>query len=182
MKFFSIILATLISKAAASPSGASACPAGAAAPGGPHLSGMPGLDGDLSEGDYVMTVGGVEVSDGDEIESPLDFDITVTAAGEGFRGILIRVGGASVDQVTSTDLTAPAGACGDVGSVTHSEPSLKTTGTASVSLDGDALLEVDISVVVDNNAAEGISTFYYSSFTINAVARATRGNRATGGD
>ena len=171
MKCVSILLATLISKAAAAPSGAGACPAGEAAPGGPHLTGTPGLVGPLSsEGSFVMTVGGVEVSDGEEINTALDFDITVTATatGTGFKGILIRVGGATADQLTSGDLTAPAGACVDVGSATHSDASVKTTGTASVSLDTDSMLDVDISVVVENSG--GASTFYYSAFKINAVA------------
>ncbi|GAX25607.1 hypothetical protein FisN_28Hu079 [Fistulifera solaris] len=57
MKFFSIFLATLISQATASPDGASACPAGAAAPGGSHLDTMPGLVGELSEGNYVVSEG-----------------------------------------------------------------------------------------------------------------------------
>ena len=117
-----------------------------------------------------MTVGGVEVSDGGLIDASLDFDITVTATGAGFRGILIRVGGTTSDQVTSTDLTAPAGACGDVGSVNHSEKSLKTTGSAIVSLDTGSLLDIDVSVVVENEPEEGVSEFFYSSFQINAVS------------
>jgi hypothetical protein len=168
MKFFSIVLATLISQATAAPDGASACPAGAAAPAGSHLDNMPGLVGGLAEGNYVLSVGGNPVAfDGTPIEAGLDFEIQVTAEGTEFKGILIRVGGASVDQVTSSDLTAPAGACGDVGSVTHSDNSPKTVGTASVSLDAAATLDVDISVVLENEG--GVSTFYYSAFQINAV-------------
>ncbi|GAX21391.1 hypothetical protein FisN_28Lh083 [Fistulifera solaris] len=172
MKFFSIALAALISQATAAPDGASACPAGAAAPGGSHLDNMPGLVGGLSKGNYVVSVGGSPVVlDGTPIEVPLDFDIQVTADGTEFKGILIRVGGASVDQVTSADLTAPAGACGDVGSVTHSDNSPKTVGTASVSLDAAATLDVDISVVLENE--DNVSTFYYSAFQINAVDDST---------
>ncbi|GAX25608.1 hypothetical protein FisN_28Hh083 [Fistulifera solaris] len=172
MKFFAIVLASILSQAAANPSGAGACPAGAAAPGGPHLTGSPGLVGELSEGNYVVSVGGSPiVLDGTPIDVPLDFDIQVTADGTEFKGILIRVGGAGVDQVTSSDLTAPAEACGDVGSVTHSDNSPKTVGTASVSLDAAATLDVDISVVLENE--DNVSTFYYSAFQINAVDDST---------
>lgn len=132
------------------------------------MTGAPGLVGELSEGNYVVTVGGTPVTfDGTPIEVPLDFDIEVTAEGTEFKGILIRVGGATADQVTSSDLTAPAGACGDVGSVTHSDATAKAAGTASVSLDADATLDVDISIVLENSG--GASTFYYSAFQVSAV-------------
>ena len=132
------------------------------------MTGTPGLVGELSEGNYVVTVGGTPVTfDGTPIEVPLDFDIKVTAEGTEFKGILIRVGGATADQVTSSDLTAPVGACVDVGSATHSDASAKTAGTASVSLDAGATLDVDISVVLENSG--GASTFYYSAFQVSAV-------------
>lgn len=168
MKFNLIMFAALLSQATAASTGASACPAGEAAPGGPHLAAIPWFFGTLTKGEYIVHVGGKPVTYGKPMEVPLDFDITVTAQGTEFKGILIRVGGTTGDQVTSTDLTAPAEACGDVGSVTHSDASPKTAGMAFVSLDESATLEVDISVVAANSA--GFSAFYYSRFTLNAVA------------
>ncbi len=169
----SVLVLSLISQATAYSTGAGACPIGEAAPGGSHLSGTPGLVGPLSEGNYTVTVGGINVTNGDTLDiSMLDFDITVTAEGTQFKGILIRIGGATADQVTSEDLTAPASACGDddVGSATHSNASLKTVGTASVSLDGMTRMDVDISVVLENSATA--STFYYSKFQVRAVGDA----------
>jgi hypothetical protein len=113
----------------------------------------------------VSVAGNTVAFDGTPIETGLEFDIEVSGAD--FKGILIRVGGARDDQVTSSDLTAPAGACGDVGSVTHSDNSLKSVGTANVALDAAGLLDVDISIVLENTG--GASTFYYSAFQINAV-------------
>ena len=175
MRLLSIIsIAILISQVAASPSGASACPAGDAAPDEAHRAGLPGLVGGLSKGNYMVNVGGRPVAfDGTPINASLDFDITVTARETGFKGILIRVGGTSADQVTSPDLVAPARACGSVGSANHYDASVKRVGTASVSLDDATTLEVDISIVLENK--QGKSTFYYSAFQIDAVA----GNEVT---
>ncbi|GAX21390.1 hypothetical protein FisN_28Lu119 [Fistulifera solaris] len=167
MKFLSIVLThLLIHKAVAGPNGASACPAGAAAPAGPHVEYTPGLLGEVTEGNYVVSVSGSPIPlDGTVVEAGLDFDIQVTGAE--FKGILIRVGGATADQVTSTDLVAPAEACAGVGSVNHGENILKSVGTATVSLDAPTILDIDLSIVVENTA--GASTFYYSAFQINAV-------------
>ncbi|GAX25606.1 hypothetical protein FisN_28Hu078 [Fistulifera solaris] len=160
MTFLSIVLSHfLIAKATAGPNGASA-------PAGAHVENTPGLVGGVSEGNYIVSVGGSPITlDGNVVEAGLDFDIQVTGAE--FKGILIRVGGASADQVTSTDLVAPAEACVDVGSVNHVENSLKSVGTATVSLDAPTTLDIDLSIVVENTA--GASTFYYSAFQIDAV-------------
>ncbi len=170
--FISIILTIsfLAQTATANPMYAGNCPAGEAAPGGVHVEGTPGLVGPLSEGQFVVTVGGVPVANGDTMDvAMLDFDITVTAEGVQYKGILIRVGGTTADQVTSADLTAPASLCKDVGSVTHNDASLKTVGTAVVSLDEAVTLDVDISVVVGNSMYNKTSTFYYSAFQLRAV-------------
>ncbi len=106
------------------------------------------------------------------MDVPLDFDVEVRAEGMEFKGILIRVGGTTADQVTSPDLTSPALSCGDVGSVTHSDASLKKSGLASVSLDEPQQLFVDISVVVGNS--DGFSAFFFSSFRLNAVRGLTQ--------
>ena len=138
---------------------------------------MPALAGELSAGNYTVTVGGNPVTlNGTPVEVPLDFDIEVTAEGREFKGILIRVGGTTTDQVTtSSDLVAPARACEDVGSVTHGNAFAKTVGIATVSFDAATTLDVDISIVVEN--ADDASTFYYSSFQLSAV-----GDDSTGGD
>jgi hypothetical protein len=126
----------------------------------------------LTEGDYVVYVAGTPLSySGEPVDVPLDFELEVRAEGIEFKGILIRVGGTTADQVTS-DLTSPALSCGDVGSVTHSDASLKTSAVASISLDEPTPLFVDVSVVVGNS--DGFSAFYFSSFRLNAVRGLTQ--------
>jgi uncharacterized surface protein with fasciclin (FAS1) repeats len=168
MNFLSSTLVVLLASSsicsvAASPNGASACPAGVAAPGGSHTTQASVTTGPLSDGGLTVTIGGVPVTDGMTV-TDLMFDVVVSGAA--FKGYLIRAGNTDVTEVTPDADGAVADACGGaVGAVTHTSRDEKTTATATVDLLQPGTIDFDISVVIENGG--GISTYYYSPFTVN---------------
>jgi hypothetical protein len=125
----------------------------------------------LPEGGFTLAVNGEAVAHNTSniTVKSLDFDVVIT--GRGYRGILIRVGGAASDQVVTPTrgLTSDVAICGTVGAVTHINNTLKPSATASISLDEPVDLQVDITVVVVNNSTTMESIFYYTGLTIQVV-------------
>ncbi len=147
------------------------CIAGGPALQGSHVSGSPGLNGTLFEGGFALSVNGEAVArNASNITvHALDFDIIIT--GRGYRGILIRVGGATADQVVTPTrgLTSNVTLCGTVGAVTHTNNTLKPSATARISVNAPVDLQVDLTVVIVNNSTTSESIFYYTGLTIHVV-------------
>ena len=138
---------------------------------GSHLLGSPGLNGTLQDGGFTISVNGEIVPQNNNTIAVTSLDFDLAVSGRGYKGILIRVGGAEADQVvtSSRGLTSEVAICGNVGAVTHISNALKPTATASISLDKPVDLQVDITVVLINNSTTLQSIFYYTGLIIQVV-------------
>ena len=178
----------------AAPSGAGACPGGQAAVGGPHLSQGLVSTGALSVGGLSLDVDGVVVAEGGTITMTEGVPTTFTVMGGpatalastspppgNFRGFLIRAEANSAMSEWTVALTDPnvseAAACASTANlvgITHNSRVDKTSATGQLTLDGaeaGTTGTIDVTVVIENGG--GISTYYYSGYTLEVVAGAT---------
>jgi hypothetical protein len=176
--FLSAVLASAsVGHVAAYPTGAGACPEGEAAPGGSHLRDTKNVTtGFLSDGGFSVTFDGtVPSSDNKVTVSKLELDVVVTgdSAETTFKGILIRVGNTTSDQVIPGGNLTVATACeGQVGSATHNTSDDKTSGSATIDLTNSdvAMVKLDISVIVQNSDSLSVSTYYYTGYEVTVKA------------
>jgi hypothetical protein len=170
MNIFRFALTAILASAsvgyvAAYPSGSGGCARGRAAPGLPHRLFKDITRGSLSDGGFNVTIDGQTPVGNKVTTNNLNFDVVVTADSGFFKGILIRVSNTGSDEVIPADPLTTATACGSrVGSATHNSNSEKTSGTATIDLDDSATLNLDITVVVQND--DGKSIYYYMGYKV----------------
>jgi hypothetical protein len=160
------------------PLAAGGCQTGAAAVSGLHTQNGPG--------EATMEGLGIQISVDGELLSPgapvtvaagADHTVTVTATGTPFKGFLLALSASTGETDLSTALTPvdntteqPAGVCTlPVVGVTHTSNATKTAVSATLSLDGSADLNLDVTIVMQNSG--GVSSYGYDRFAI-AVAPA----------
>jgi hypothetical protein len=160
-----ILASASVTYVASNPNGAGGCKDGAAAVSGPHLS-YTVTTGSLEDGGFSVAIDGQTPVDNTVTTNNLNFDVVVTAdAADFFKGILFRVGSTTSDQVIPGNDLQVADACGGaVGSATHMNANEKTSGTATIDLDDSATLNLDITVVVQND--DGESVYYYMGYKV----------------
>jgi hypothetical protein len=163
------------------PTGAGGCQTGAAAVNGLHLQNGPG-ESTLEGLGIQISVDGDVLSPGAPVTvaAGADHTVTVTATGTPFKGFLLALSASTGETDLSTALTPvdntteqPAGVCdAPVVGVTHTSNADKTTASATLSLDGSADLNLDVTVVLQNSG--GVSSYGYERFAITvAPAQAT---------
>mmetsp|Transcript_39274 Transcript_39274/g.94951 ORF Transcript_39274/g.94951 Transcript_39274/m.94951 type:complete len:424 (+) Transcript_39274:89-1360(+) len=175
------------------PSGAGACPRGVPAVMGPHLSQPEIVRGQLSEAGLTLSIGGIVVPPGAVLNFVQgdSYDIGIQLADDAdpattiFRGLLMRLedtsGQGMIDIEPTDDLTQNANVCdlemmsGQVVGLTHTSNIEKTEAfgnmvyTPTVAGEQDVMgLTLDVTVVVQ--LRNGVSEYYYSSYTINFLA------------
>jgi hypothetical protein len=176
MRFFTslVAVATLCKSVDAFPSGAGGCSAGNNAVQGAHLNNP--TTGSLADGGLSISLAGVTLAAGSTTTFPVSTDtvITVTSTTKSFKGFLLRLGetgGVSTDAAwsfTGTNIQK-AGACFDVGGVTHTNADSKTSISATLNLPTAATsMPLDVTIVIANN--NGVSEYYYSQFILTAAA------------
>ncbi|CAB9514094.1 expressed unknown protein [Seminavis robusta] len=192
------------------PNAAGACPANEAAVGGSHL-GSVARHHPTIEGSVTGTHGDVEITKGALIDGGLHVSINgrVLVAGNAtnefaiqqdnalvlealldaavFRGFLLRLGGSSALNGTTTntvdttdalrvaeddtDIQVSNNLCvatQGVGGLTHTDPEFKSKVTGILLMEELAdNLPLDVTVVTQNR--DGISEYYYSQYLLNAV-------------
>lgn len=174
-----------------SSTGASQCAVGASSAGGPHTS--PDVNqttGNLIDGGYRLTIGGKDYTSRDgfnvvDLVDQLDFDIVMESmtSEDFFRGVLIRVGGTTPDQVNPKDesMFRVASICSGLsGAITHISSDNKNRVVASVSLDADKDMGehlVDVTVVKMNTYVNGkaVSEHYYANVKLNITTSSSGG-------
>lgn len=122
------------------------------------------MTGTLAQGGFRIRVNNVPFDDGNRRNvAGGEFEIVVDVAS--FKGILIRLGGTTVDQLIPQEGLKVADACqGTVGGVTHSNNIVKTKAKVTVQSMTPGEYPLDITVVVNNSG--GSSVYYYSSMTV----------------
>jgi phosphate transport system substrate-binding protein len=173
MKLLSTFLTSLlISGAQAFPSGAGGCPASAAAVAGVHLARPSTTTGELSDGDFTITIDGEPVSRLSTYTFRAGVDHVLKVSGSGFKGFIFRLGGAGTGALTIPDGASNAQISSlciaqDASGVTHTDPSVKSEAETILHVeDSTDGLTLDVTIVVQNVASQ--SEFYYSGYTMNA--------------
>ena len=172
-----LVVATLPKSTVAYPTGAGACTEGNTVVQGAHLT-TTAKTGSLADGGFSVSLGESALMPGAISTFDIDTNTALTITGRGtFRGFLMRLGEtggvSTVDafSVTSSDVQL-ANACFDVGGVTHTSNQAKTSASATLNLASAANdMPLDVTIVVENSG--GVSEYYYSQFTLTAVAAGT---------
>ncbi len=175
-----LFIAPLCKSALAYPYGAGSCAAGNNAIGGSHLS-RSIVTGSLDQGGFFVSLGGAKLVAGSTSSFTINTDtpLTITGTLKTYRGFIARLGGTGgVSTVTalsggsSSDIQVAFPCTGGegVGGVTHTNNNDKSAITATLNLGAAASgMPLDVTVVVRNN--RGVSEYYFSSFTLNAVSK-----------
>lgn len=172
---FLIAASLLCESVSAFSTGAGGCSAGNTAVQSSHLTNP--KTGSLADGGFSVSLAGSTLAAGSTSTFAINTDTSLTVASTGskmFRGFLLRLGetgGVSTDTAftfAGTDIQKAA-ACSDVGGVTHTSPSDKTTVSATLKLTAAATaMPLDVTVVVQNSG--GVSEYYYSQFLLTSEA------------
>lgn len=147
-----LLLSVSVSRVGASPTGASGCPAGESAAGGPHANRSPGNLGALSGGNFTLSINGDEISDSMELSTGSEY--TLSLSGAEFRGFLFRLESSGVNAssyltpgtVGGSQPTAIGICPDDVGSVTHSMNDAKMEATAILNIGNPGMYSMDVTV------------------------------------
>jgi hypothetical protein len=164
-----VIIATLFKQSDAFPTGAGACTAGNTAVEGSHL--INPTTGSLADGGFTISLGGTPLLDGAAGSFSINTDIELILSGGTFKGFLFRLGETGVDTNSAFTVTGPliqiAPVCTEVGGVTHTSNSDKTTISATLNMAAVAAdMPLDVTVVVQNGG--GGSEYYYSQFLLSS--------------
>mmetsp|Transcript_20203 Transcript_20203/g.36489 ORF Transcript_20203/g.36489 Transcript_20203/m.36489 type:complete len:221 (-) Transcript_20203:249-911(-) len=152
----------------ASPTGAAGCAIGEPAVGGAHLS-YPTTTGSLADGGITAQV----VESETDSSSPAmlmvgeAYFVMVTRE-DGFKGVLINTDAPSTTLMEGVN-TQEASVCTSAQGVTHMNADLKTEAGGVIQADAPGTVNIGVTVVINNNAADG-SEYYYSSFPVEFVA------------
>ena len=168
-----VVASSLYKSVDAFPSGAGGCTAGNNAVQGPHLYNP--TTGSLADGGLSISLAGVTLTAGSTTTFPVSRDtvVTVTSTAKSFKGFLLRLGetgGVSTD--TAWSFTGPdvqkARVCFDVGGVTHTSSSTKTSISAILNVPTPATaMPLDVTVVIANGIRN--SEYYYSQYILTAA-------------
>eukprot|EP00797_Seminavis_robusta_P030259 Sro628_g178050.1 receptor-like protein kinase (990) ;mRNA; r:24176-27788 len=163
------------------PTGAGSCPGGVAAVGGIHST-MPTIEsGDLDDYGIELAINGNTLSSSVPFQVEIDQDHTweLYSGSDGFRGFLLRLDGGNGNIDTTASLGNLPGMGGmvqvadvcttqGVGGATHRSKLLKSSVSGSLFVGQESRsMTLDVTVVVAN--ANGVSEYYYSSYTLHAV-------------
>jgi hypothetical protein len=164
-----LVAAALCREAISFSTGAGSCSAGNNAVQGIHLSNP--TTGSLGVGGFTVSLAGATLVEGALSVFPINTDAELIISGGTFRGFLARLGETGVETDTAFSFTSAdvqkAAACVDVGGVTHTSNSDKTTISAILNMATDAAsMPLDVTVVVQNSG--GVSEYYYSQFLLAA--------------
>jgi hypothetical protein len=161
--------------------GAADCPEGKPAVGSLHLSANTVTTGPLRDGNINLQLNNVLLA---ADASPVDLLVgethtwTLTSnGGREFRGFLLRLNGGD-DNIDTTDALSGGNSVQvarttcintyNVGGVTHTNNGGKSAVSGSLLLeDPSPNMLLDVTIVIENR--NGVSTYYYSSFKLNAV-------------
>jgi hypothetical protein len=168
-----ILASASVTYVASNPNGAGGCKEGEAAVSGSHLESENLFTGSLERGGFSVTIDDQTPVDNTVTTNSRTIVVQVIANSDGlaFKGILIRVGNATSDQVLPGKDLQVADVCGDVGSATHIDAEFKKVGAAIITLDDDATLNLDITVVEQNN--DDVSAYWYSGYKVIAQSDAS---------
>ena len=164
-----LVVAALCREAISFSTGAGGCSAGNNAVQGSHLSNP--TTGSLGVGGFTVSLSGTTLVEGALSVFPINTDAELIISGGAFRGFLARLGETGVEtdiafSFTSADVQKAA-ACVDVGGVTHTSNSDKTSISAILNMATVAAsMPLDVTVVVQNS--DGVSKYYYSQFLLTA--------------
>jgi hypothetical protein len=155
----------------AAPTGACSCDGGKAAVEGSHVLGNV-VTGMLIDGGFDLVVNGQYKLDPSILTSvEVGKTLTLSIKGGPFRGILLRMGAVGLTMIPATNFQL-AIACmeSNVAGITHTENAGKSglTSIGEFRVPTEQELEVDVTVVVSNNANDG-SVYYYNSYQMKAV-------------
>ena len=175
MRFFSAFVASLlVSSAHAFPSGAGGCPPGLPAVAGVHLQRQT-TTGGLADGSYEMYIDGDLITPGTPFVFRSGSDHVLTLGGTAFRGFIFRLDGAGsgaleipegADNLQISSLCIGQGVSG----VTHNDATLKGEVSATLRVDTDVSLTLDVTVVLVNNRVD--SVYYYNQYQLVSSATA----------
>jgi hypothetical protein len=158
--------------------GAGACPAGVAAVGGFHLDASNGRTvqtGELYQGGVSVTLSNIQSPlvpmQATTIATQTEYTLTVATTNEqGFKGILLRLGGSETMTIQPTDATIlqEASACTTESNyavgVTHVNNAPKLSVSALVRFDAPGTVALDITLVGIN--ADTVSVYGYNGFVL----------------
>jgi hypothetical protein len=159
---------------AAFPTGAGACSAGNTAVRDAHL--VNPTTGSLASAGFLVSLGGALLLEDSTSTFPTatNVELRVNASNKLFLGFLIRLGetgGVSTESafsVAGNDIQI-APVCDEVGGVTHTSASAKSSISTTINLAASATaMPLDITIVVENSG--GVSEYYYSQYLLTAQA------------